>query len=254
MRIVFAMIITVRHLFFTGLILYLSVQGTLTALINHYTSAMQKGNPFRNEPNAVYLIRYQACMAAVLIVLIIIFRVNINLDRTSERMFVVSEPVAFLEIERTVYAEKPSPPPRPVAGIDEPADVLIDDEIILLRDREYYFNLPFRLVESDLSHLARPLLGDVEREPKLLTDTRYVSRGLPYPPEARMAGIQGYVVVEFTVNPHGYVVNPRVVEGLGWGCDEVAMNAVKKFRFRPALRDGRAVSVELRETVYFKLI
>ena len=215
---------------------------------------MQKGKPFRNEPDTVFLIRFQACIAVVLIVLIVIFRVNISLDRTSERMNMVSEPVAFLEIERTVYAEKPSPPPRPVTGADEPADLLIDEEIILLRDRTYYFNLPFRLVESDLSHLARPLLGEVEREPELLTDTRHVSRGLPYPPEARMAGIEGYVVVEFTVNPHGYVVNPRIVEGLGWGCDEVAMNAVKRFRFRPALRDGKAVSVELRETVYFKLI
>jgi TonB family protein len=215
---------------------------------------MQKGKPLRNEPDTVYLIRYQVCLAVVLIVLIIIFRVNISLDRTSDRLNVVSAPVAFLEIERTVYAEKPSPPPRPVSGIDEPADVLIDEEIILLRDRAYYYKLPFRLVESDLSHLARPLLGEVEREPKLLTDTRQVTRGLPYPPEARMAGVQGFVVVEFTVNPHGYVVNPRIVEGLGWGCDEVAMNAIKRFRFRPALRDGKAVSVELRETVYFKLI
>ncbi|MCA1802751.1 MAG: energy transducer TonB [Rhodothermaceae bacterium] len=215
---------------------------------------MQKGKPFRNEPDTVYLIRYQVCLAVVLIVLIIIFRVNISHDRTSDRMDVVSTPVAFLEIERTVYAEKPSPPPRPVSGIDKPVDVLIDEEIILLRDREYYFRLPFRLVESDLSHLARPLLGEVEREPKLLTDTRHVTRGLPYPQEARMAGVQGFVVVEFTVNPHGYVVNPRIVEGLGWGCDEVAMNAIKRFRFRPALRDGIAVSVELRETVYFKLI
>jgi len=215
---------------------------------------MRKGKPFRIESDSVYLIRCQACIAAVLLFLIIIFRVNISMERSTHLMYVESEPVAFLEIERTVYAEKPSPPPRPVAGVDEPMDVLLEEEIILLRDRDYYFNLPFRLVESDLSHLARPLLGEVEREPQLLTDTRLVSRGLPYPLEARLAGVQGYVVVEFTVNPHGYVVNPRIIESLGSGCDEVAIDAVKRFRFRPALKEGVAVSVELRETIYFKLI
>lgn len=215
---------------------------------------MQRGRRVRFDNDSAYLIRFQTCVAVVLVILIILFRVNISADKTLELRSVASEPVAFLEIERTVYAEKPSPPPRPVAGVDKPADVLLEEEIVLLRDREYYFNLPFRLVESDLSHLARPLLGEVEREPELLTDTRFISRGLPYPLEARMAGVEGYVVVEYTVNPFGFVVNPKIVEGLGWGCDEVAMNAVKRFRFKPALKEGRAVSVELRETIYFKLI
>lgn len=215
---------------------------------------MQRGRRVRFDTDSAYLIRFQTCVAVVLVILIILFRVNISADKTLELRSVASEPVAFLEIERTVYAEKPSPPPRPVAGVDKPADVLLEEEIVLLRDREYYFNLPFRLVESDLSHLARPLLGEVEREPELLTDTRFISRGLPYPLEARMAGVEGYVVVEYTVNPFGFVVNPKIVEGLGWGCDEVAMNAVKRFRFKPALKEGRAVSVELRETIYFKLI
>lgn len=215
---------------------------------------MQRSRLIRFDTDSAYLIRFQVCVAAVLVLLIILFRVGISADRSPELSSVVSEPVAFLEIERTVYADKPTPPPRPVASVDMPADVLIEEEIIQLRDKEYYFELPFRLVESDLSHLARPLLGEVEREPELLTDTRFISRGLPYPHEARMAGVEGYVVVEFTVNPFGFVVNPKIVEGLGWGCDEVAMNAVKRFRFKPALKEGRAVSVELRETIYFKLI
>jgi periplasmic protein TonB len=216
----------------------------------------KRGISSRNDTNKGYIIRCQISILVVQMVLIAAFRFNIRFDRSAEFQYVASEPVAFLEIERTVYAEKPSPPPRPVVSADEPADVLLskEDEMILLRDREYYFNLPFRLVESDLGHLSRPLTGEVEREPRLLTDTRLVSRGLPYPEEARMAGVQGFVVVEFTVNPYGYVVNPRIIQSLGWGCDEVAINAVKRFRFRPALKEGRAVSVELRETIYFRLI
>jgi periplasmic protein TonB len=215
---------------------------------------MSAVKPSYFKSNTGYVIRIQSSIAAVLLILIVLFRCNLTFDHTSELNFEVSEPVAFLEIERTIYAERPTPPPRPTAGTDVPADILPEEEIILLRDRDYYFNLPFRLVESDLSHLARPLLGEVERDPELLTDTRFITRGIRYPEQARRAGVEGHVVVEFTVNKNGHVVNPRIIEGLGFGCDESAIQAVQKFRFRPALKEGQRVSVDLRETVYFKLI
>jgi TonB family protein len=41
---------------------------------------------------------------------------------------------------------------------------------------------------------------------------------------------------------------------LGLGLDEKAIEAVQKWRFRPAMKDGRAVNVEATVEVNFRLL
>jgi protein TonB len=60
-----------------------------------------------------------------------------------------------------------------------------------------------------------------------------------YADRAREAGIQGKVRVELTVDETGAVVETRVLEGLGYGLDEAALEAAKASRFEPALRCGK---------------
>ena len=48
---------------------------------------------------------------------------------------------------------------------------------------------------------------------------------------ARRAGIEGRVTVQFIVNEAGQVENPRVIRGIGGGCDEAALDAVKQAKF-----------------------
>lgn len=60
-----------------------------------------------------------------------------------------------------------------------------------------------------------------------------------YADRAREAGIQGKVRVELTVDETGAVVQTRVLEGLGYGLDEAALEAARSARFEPALRCGK---------------
>lgn len=60
-----------------------------------------------------------------------------------------------------------------------------------------------------------------------------------YADRAREAGVQGKVRVELTVDETGAVVETRVLEGLGYGLDEAALEAAKAARFEPALRCGK---------------
>lgn len=72
--------------------------------------------------------------------------------------------------------------------------------------------------------------------------------------EARRNKYQGTCLVTFIVDAHGHVVNPRVVRALGEGLDEKAIEAVLKYRFRPALKDGRTpVAVTMSVEVTFNL-
>jgi len=45
----------------------------------------------------------------------------------------------------------------------------------------------------------------------------------------------------------------RVVQGLGYGLDESAVEAIEKWRFQPGTKDGKAVDVELEVTMGFHL-
>jgi TonB family protein len=71
--------------------------------------------------------------------------------------------------------------------------------------------------------------------------------------EARRSKHQGICMIAVIVDAHGYPQNPRVIQPLGMGLDEKAMEAVKRYRFKPALKDGKAVPVMITVAVNFRL-
>jgi periplasmic protein TonB len=72
--------------------------------------------------------------------------------------------------------------------------------------------------------------------------------------EARRAKYQGVVLISMIVDAQGNPQNPRVVRPLGMGLDEKALEAVRKYKFKPALKDGRTpVPVMVTVEVNFRL-
>jgi protein TonB len=72
--------------------------------------------------------------------------------------------------------------------------------------------------------------------------------------EARRAKYQGIVVVNIIVDAQGNPQNPRVVRALGMGLDEKANEAIRKYRFKPALKDGKTpVPVQMNVEIDFHL-
>lgn len=75
-----------------------------------------------------------------------------------------------------------------------------------------------------------------------------------YSEEARKAKFQGTVVLSIVVDEQGHPKNFRVVRPLGLGLDERAIEAVQKWRFRPAQKDGKPVPVMATVEVNFRLL
>ncbi len=72
--------------------------------------------------------------------------------------------------------------------------------------------------------------------------------------EARRAKYQGEVMITLIVDAQGNPINPRVVRPLGMGLDEKALEAVRKYKFKPALKGGRTpVPVMIMIAVNFRL-
>ncbi|HYO84221.1 MAG TPA: energy transducer TonB [Bryobacteraceae bacterium] len=75
-----------------------------------------------------------------------------------------------------------------------------------------------------------------------------------YSEEARKAKFQGAVLLSIVILPDGTTSNLRVSRALGLGLDEKAIEAVRKWRFRPSLKDGKPVPVTANVEVNFRLL
>src|SRR5208337_4809466 len=74
-----------------------------------------------------------------------------------------------------------------------------------------------------------------------------------YSEEARKAKYQGTCVLWMVVGPDGRPRDIRVARTLGLGLDEKAIEAVKQWKFEPAMKDGRPVAVQINVEVTFHL-
>jgi protein TonB len=75
----------------------------------------------------------------------------------------------------------------------------------------------------------------------------------PYPEIARRARIEGVVILEAVITKTGTVEEVKVLRALHPVMDQAAINAVKKWKYKPATLNGRPVKVYFTVTVTFRL-
>ncbi|QQS35449.1 MAG: energy transducer TonB [Ignavibacteriales bacterium] len=108
-----------------------------------------------------------------------------------------------------------------------------------------------------ISHF--PFSGDeeylafAEEMPSPVGGLEAIMKSIVYPSLAKNAGVQGKVFLLAYINERGGVDDVKVVKGIGAGCDEAAVDAVKKNKFNPGKNKGSAVKVKLSLTINFKL-
>jgi len=71
--------------------------------------------------------------------------------------------------------------------------------------------------------------------------------------DARQANFQGSASIELIVDQQGNPQNIRIVRHLGMGLDQKAVEAVRQYKFRPALYQGHPVAVQIVIDVSFHL-
>jgi len=79
-----------------------------------------------------------------------------------------------------------------------------------------------------------------------------VSQGAPaYPQEMRKAKIGGVVTLVFVLNEEGRVEDPRVENSSRPEFEKPAIEAIRKWRFRPGMKDGQNVRTYIRYPLRF---
>jgi TonB family protein len=72
-----------------------------------------------------------------------------------------------------------------------------------------------------------------------------------YSLDLRSSGVEGEVVVSFTITSNGDVINPVVVSTTARVLDKPTLAAVRSWKFEPVMQNGVAVSVKVVQPVAF---
>jgi len=80
-----------------------------------------------------------------------------------------------------------------------------------------------------------------------------LQRNLAYPATAQKSGIEGKVVVNAEIDENGVVGKTWILKSLPGGCDEAAVEALRKTKWKPALHHDKPVKVRIAITLVFKL-
>jgi TonB family protein len=146
-------------------------------------------------------------------------------------------------------------PPQTVPEIKEPAPIpaSVDEPPPVTAER----NQDYRC--TDDGTLARIIDTDDKEELVVSakdSDVRAAISAKPKPSytrEARRNGVQGFVTLKVLLSARGKVARVRVVKGLPSGLTENAIRSACKIEFKPAMKEGRAVSQWVTAEYVFRL-
>jgi periplasmic protein TonB len=93
----------------------------------------------------------------------------------------------------------------------------------------------------------------VEKPASPIGGVEAIIKKISYPTEAENKRVTGKVYLLVYVNEQGEVDDVKVVKGIGSGCDEAAISAIRKTKFTPALDKGVAIKAKLSMPIQFKL-
>lgn len=213
----------------------------------------------KKNPKVDLKIKYQRVWEISLIIalalMIVAFKYFPKFEKKVGKIEAPQELIDVEDVEATKQEQAPPPPPKPPIPIEAPTDDVLDDveiESSELDENATVSAPPPPVVEKEEE--AEPVFFvAVEEMPEPIGGIAAIQSKIVYPEIAKRAGVQGRVFVKAYVDEHGNVTKVELIRGIGAGCDEAAMNAVKSVKFKPGKQRGKPVKVQVTVPVLFKL-
>ncbi|MCH7760935.1 energy transducer TonB [candidate division TA06 bacterium] len=141
-----------------------------------------------------------------------------------------------------VPPDEPAPPEIPERGIPEVSEDTIVPIIVPPMP------VPPKVVLPKIEEVILKSIGEVEILPKPLHIVKP-----EYPKFARMAGMEGVVVLKLILDVDGSVLDTEVIQSPHDALSRAAVVAAKSSRYTPAIWNGRPVRVWIAQTYRFDL-
>ncbi len=168
----------------------------------------------------------------------------------------IEPPQELIDVEATKQEQKPPPPPKPPIPIEAPTDETLDDikiEETVWDENEKVAETTIAINKDEDKVLDDYIFIAVEQMPVPIGGIASIQKRIAYPEIARRAGVEGRVFVKAFVDEKGKVIKVELLKGIGAGCDEEALKAVKNSLFIPGKQRGKAVKVQVTVPILFRL-
>ena len=119
--------------------------------------------------------------------------------------------------------------------------------------KEFVLIIFLLLFASVLNAAGDDYLAFAQKMPEPANGMAEIYKNITYPRVAQKAGVQGKVFVLCFIDEEGNVNDVKVIRGIGAGCDEAAVEAIKNVKFNPGENEGKPVKVKLSLAIIFKL-
>jgi len=200
---------------------------------------------------------FEVSLILSLSVLIIAFKFFPKFEKEKVNVEAAQELINVEDVAATKQETPPPPPPKPPIPIEAPSDDVLEDIEIgdteLDVDAEVTAPPPPPPSKTEEVEEEPAFFVAVEEMPEPIGGIAAIQQLIVYPEIAKRAGVQGRVYVKAFVNENGSVQKVELIKGIGAGCDEAAMEAVQKTKFKPGKQRGKAVKVQVTVPVLFKL-
>lgn len=211
---------------------------------------LKKNNRYDLKNN--YQVTLQFGLIAILLFSIGAVKLHFPSGTSTQKINLTPEKATLILPPATKKIKTPPSPALPVIPAKIPNDSPFDPPPIDFGDGSD-FNNPEPLPPADDEIQEEEALDAAEFMPKMIGGTSSFYNEIKYPESAKKFGINGMVVVEFIVNILGEVENPVIVRGIGGGCDEEVLRAIKLQKFSPGVQNGKLVKVKMRQAIHFRL-
>jgi protein TonB len=157
------------------------------------------------------------------------------------------------EVPQTEQTKRPPPPSRPAIPVETENEDVPEDETIDNTEIDWE-KMPDRPAPPEEEDESAQIFVAYDEAPEPIGGFAAIQANLKYPEIARKAGVEGRVFVKAAIDENGNVFRTEIIKSLGNnGCDEAAIEAIKKVKWIPAKQRDRAVKVWISIPVIFKL-
>lgn len=214
----------------------------------------------KKEPKANLKLTYKKVLEVglilsllVIIALVMAFK---RFETKSIEQQMVQLKIEVQEIPKTEQQKQAAAPSRPSIPVETESEDIAEDETIDETELNWEDQLPPPPPppQEDEEDESSQIFVAYDEAPEPIGGFGAIQANLKYPEIARKAGVEGKVYVKVLVNERGDVVRTEILKSLGNnGCDEAAIEAIRKARWKPAMQRDRPVKVWISIPVIFKL-
>ncbi len=158
------------------------------------------------------------------------------------------------DIPQTVQERIAPAPARPSVPIASEDEDIPDDETIEFTDLDLEEIPPPPPPLAPQVDEDTPIFIPYDEPPEPIGGLQAIMENLEYPEIARVSGIEGITILYLLIDEKGDLQNIKIAKSMGFDvCDQAAIEAVKKVRWKPAMQRDMPVKVWFGVPIAFQL-